>query len=74
MARARDMAKETYAVPIVPVYPFILEEWLRDEDERKGFLDAAFVNNSDMERAKKDVRSSRKFHNHPVPDLEFFGY
>ena len=74
MRQKRDVAKENYAVPVVPVYPFVIEAWLWDEDERKGFLDAAFDNDSDIERAKRDVRSSRKFHGHPVPDPEFFGY
>ena len=74
MRQNRDVVKENYAVPAVPVYPFVVEAWLRDEDERERFLDAAFNNNSDMERAKMDVRSSRKFHRHPVPVLEFFGY
>ena len=74
VTKERYIAKETYAVPLVPVYPFIVEEWLWDEDERKGFLDAAFDNDSDIERAKEDVRESREYHGDPVPDPEFFGY
>ena len=39
MARKeRDIAKERYAVPLlVPVYPFRIEEWLRNERERESF-------------------------------------
>ena len=71
----RDIAKERYAVPLVPVYPFVAEEWLRNECDRKSFLDSAYEDgDSDMERKKEIVRRSRKYYDHPVPDPEFFGY
>lgn len=71
----RDIAKEWYAVPAVPVYPFIIiEEWLRNERERESFLDAAYESGSVMEKKKETVRRSREHYGHPVPDPEFFGY
>lgn len=71
----RDIAKERYAVPLVPVYPFIIEEWLRDEHDRELFLDSAYEDgDSDMERKKEIVRRSREHYDHPVPNPEFFGY
>ena len=74
MAKERDIAKERYAVPLVPVYPFIIEEWLRNERERESFLDSAYESGSDMEKKKETVRRSREHYGHPVPDPEFFGY
>ena len=74
MEQERDIAKERYAVPVVPMYPFVIEEWLGNEFKREGFLDATFDADLDIESAKFTVRDSREFHNHPVPDPEFFGY
>lgn len=76
MAKKRDIAKETYAVPVVPMSPFVIEEWLDDEFKRKAFLGAAFDKDrvEAMALAKRTVRASREFHNHPIPDPEFFGY
>lgn len=74
MAKERDIAKERYAVPAVPVSPFVIEEWLDDEFKREGFLDAAFDDDLDMESAKVTVRASREYHGHKIPDPEFFGY
>ena len=74
MARERDIAKERYAVPIVPMAPFVIEEWLDDEIRRKSFLDAAFDDDSDMAAKKEIVRKSREYDDDPVPDSEFFGY
>ena len=62
-------------MPLVPVYPFRIEEWLRNERERESFLDAVYEDGiSNMEPEKETVRRSREYFNHPVPDPEFFGY
>ena len=70
----RDIAKERYAVPAVPVYPFILEKWLLNEHDRKLFLDSAYESDSVIEKKKETVRRSREHYGHPVPYPEFFGY
>lgn len=70
----QDIAKETYAVPVVPTSPFVIEEWLYDETKRKFFMKATFDDDLDMERARWTVQASREYHDDPVPDPEFFGY
>ena len=69
-----DIAKETYAVPVVPTSPFVIEEWLDAEIKRKFFIEVTFDDDLDMERAKETVRVSREYHGHKIPDPEFFGY